>query len=115
MLTFTRFSFADTRFSFAKPRFPTHVTAYDDDESDTTVELYFTSDMAKLWLASRNDNTPIEADQFLVVSIERCHNVKTVSDTVKLKGVIKREFDNLSKGETKTHQKQVDQAKLEEL
>ena len=34
---------------------PTHVTAYDDDESDTTVELYFTDDMAKLWLASHND------------------------------------------------------------
>ena len=41
--------------------------------------------------------------------------MKTVSDTVKLKGVIKREFDNLTKEEIKTHQKQVDQAKLEEL
>ena len=57
----------------------------------------------------------MEADQCVVVSIERCHNVKTVSDTVKLKGVIKREFDNLTNEEIKLHQKQVDQAKLEEL
>ena len=41
--------------------------------------------------------------------------MKTVSDTVKLKGVIKREFDNLSKEEIEKYKKQVDQAKLEEL
>ena len=46
--------------------------------------------------------------------MENCYNVKTVSEDVKFKGVIKREFGNLSKEITK-HKKQVDQAKLEEL
>ena len=63
----------------------------------------------------QGESVPIEAGQYLVISIESCHNVKTVSDDIRFKGVIKREFDNLTKEEIVKHKKQVDQAKLEEL
>ena len=46
---------------------------------------------------------------------KKAYNVKTVSDNVKFQGVIRREYDNLSKEEIIKHSKQVNQAKLEEL
>ena len=43
------------------------------------------------------------------------YNAKTKSGAIKVTGVIKREFDNLTKEEIITHAKQVNQAKFEEL
>ena len=62
-----------------------------------------------------NRNVPLEPDQVFLLRAERVHNVKTVSQEVRFKGVIKRDCDNLTKEEIIKHKDLVDQAKLEEL
>ena len=97
----------------------TYVTAHDDEVEDH-LEIYLEPEMAMWWIDDdRKQKRPLQEDEYLVIKItppsKKAYNVKTVSDNVKFQGVIKREYDNLSKEETDRHSKQVNQAKLEEL
>ena len=96
-----------------------YITAHDDDQDDH-LEIYLEPEMAMWWINDDgNHKRPLEKDEYLVIRVTptktQAYNVKTVSDNVKFQGVIKREYDNLSKEEIIKHSKQVIQAKLEEL
>ena len=65
--------------------------------------------------SNSTDTTGLHEDEWLVLSIKRIYTVKTRSNAVKVAGVIRREFDNLTKEEIVQHAIQVSQAKFEEL
>ena len=100
---------------------PTYVTAY-DPEDDNSVEFYFGADIARWWEPPQADPkgdsvswSSLSEHEWLVLIISSAYNAKTKSDAVKVAGVIKREFDNLTKEEIIKYAKQVNQAKYEEL
>ena len=90
------------------------------------MEFYLSTDLARWWdgqeMGTKGSQSPpawthLKDDEWLVLQITPApvYNAKTKSDAIKVTGVIKREFDNLTKEEIITHAKQVSQAKFEEL